>query len=251
VKPRSGNVRDQSREASEQIQRYVVERIAEDHLKPGDRLPTERELAAQFHSARNAVRRALIALEEEGKIERHVGRGTFISDANLNGPRNAAGSETVTSLALDDGAFNGASLAQIASPLDVVELREAWEPKTAGLAAHRATPVEIERMQTLVKSSLSASTLQEFEGLDDALHQAIAISTRNPLFIAVAKMITAVRNQAEWEQLKRQTVTKELREIAAKEHLTIVDAIRRRDSSLAAAAMVSHLVTVRRTMCGG
>jgi DNA-binding FadR family transcriptional regulator len=251
VKPRSGNIRHQSREASEEIRRYVVEGIAEDRLKPGDRLPTERELAAQFRAARNTVRRALTALEEEGKIERHVGRGTFVTGLTSIGSRWLTSGGTLPPLALNDNAINGAGLARLASPLDVVELREAWEPKTAALAALRATPAEIERMQDLVESSRVISALQEFEELDGELHQAIALSTRNPLFIAVAAMVTAVREQAEWAQLKRLSVTKELRHGVLNEHMAIVEAIRQRTPAVASEAMTAHLVTVRRTMFGG
>src|SRR5215207_172397 len=74
-----GNVRRRAREAAKEIRRFVEQGIAIARWKPGDRLPTERELAERFSIGRNTVRRTLMSLEREGTIVRHVGRGTFIS----------------------------------------------------------------------------------------------------------------------------------------------------------------------------
>src|SRR5215218_9648432 len=82
----SDNIRDRSREATRELRRYVEEAIAQRDLRPGDQLPTERDLAAKFGIGRNTVRKILVTLEREGKIERSVGRGTFIRPQRTEAP---------------------------------------------------------------------------------------------------------------------------------------------------------------------
>lgn len=61
-----------------QVRRILLSRIAR-RMKPGDQLPTEHELCAEFEVSRETVRAALAALEQDGIIERTRGRGTFIA----------------------------------------------------------------------------------------------------------------------------------------------------------------------------
>jgi DNA-binding FadR family transcriptional regulator len=237
------NLRDRSREASQEIRRYVEEGIAAARLRPGDKLPTERELALRYKTGRNTVRRTLVALEEEGRIIRHVGRGTFVQSSNPTSP-SYKGLPALAS----DNALLAAHVARTASPLDLMELRIALEPNTAALAVQRATPAEIERMQRTVEASRTAPTLEEFEALDDDLHRTIALATRNPLIVAIAEMVTTVRSEAEWGTLKKRTLTQELRQAHTAEHIAIVEAIRQREAEAASSAMAEHLRNVKRMM---
>jgi len=63
-----------------QIQQSIQRDITEDVFKPGDRLPTEFELAAQFGVNRHTVRRALAELEDKGLLRVEQGRGTFVRE---------------------------------------------------------------------------------------------------------------------------------------------------------------------------
>ena len=236
------NVRNRSREAAKNIRRFVEEGLANDRLKVGDRLPNERDLALQFRAGRNTIRKVLVALEKEGKIVRSVGRGTFISappaSTRFPGEFGEPPNRSVV------------SAVRAASPLDLMELRLSIEPQIAELAVHRASSDDIDRMQFAVTSSRTAPSLQEFEDCDDALHRAIAIASRNPLFAAVAEIITAVRTAAEWGVMKKRTLTDEMRDVHTNEHVEIVNAIRRRESSEAREAMRQHLANVRAMMFG-
>ncbi|MDR3515596.1 MAG: phosphonate metabolism transcriptional regulator PhnF [Azospirillaceae bacterium] len=69
-----------------QIQRTLEQEIAQGRLRPGDRLPTEHELAAMFKVNRHTVRRALAELEEKGVLRVEQGRGTFVHEAILAYP---------------------------------------------------------------------------------------------------------------------------------------------------------------------
>ena len=64
----------------EQITEQIQSRIMAGELRPGDKLPPERELAEQFGVSRTAVREAVKALHEKGLIDVQPGKGTFISN---------------------------------------------------------------------------------------------------------------------------------------------------------------------------
>jgi DNA-binding FadR family transcriptional regulator len=238
-----GTVRDRSREAVREIRRFIELGISKQTLKPGDKLPTEREIAARFSAARNTVRKTLDSLEQEGVIIREVGRGTFISgqlQPRAFGVAFDAGGPVATYRELD--------LVRKTSPRDLMEFRLSLEPSIAELSVERASGADIERMQVAINQSRVAKSLQHFEDCDDALHNAIAASTRNPLFSAFAAIVTEIRNQGDWGALKKKTLTNKMREVHTTEHVDIVDAIRRRDAGAAHSKMKNHLQNVRSMM---
>lgn len=240
------NIRDRSRDATREIRRFVEEGIAKGMLRPGDKLPNERVLAEQFHAGRNTVRRVMSILEAENKLTRHVGRGTFVaknaeSDAP---PREIQGSEAVDA----SGEEFFLSVAKKASPLDLMELRLTIEPELAALAAMRAGGNEIDRMQDAVDRSRVVASLQDFEDCDDELHRTVALCSRNPLFIAIAEIITVVRNAGEWGRLKERTLTAEARLKHLGEHVEIVSAIRQRNAMRARERMMLHLQAIKESM---
>ena len=66
-----------------QLKRLLAGRIANGEWQPGDMLPTEEQLQEQYGLSRTTVRQSLKELEDEGKISRHRGRGTFVSQPKL------------------------------------------------------------------------------------------------------------------------------------------------------------------------
>lgn len=236
LKPTEENLREKARVAAHEIRRYIEEGLAAKRLKPGGKLPTERDLAERFSTGRNTVRRTLVDLEAEGKIVRHVGRGTFIAQP-------PATTQAGILPALDSGWL--AQIVRAVSPLDLMELRLSLEPSIAALSVQRASVDEIDRMQRMVEESRRVDDLSAFEDLDDDLHRLIASTTRNPLFASIAGIITAIRAQSEWSVLKQRTLTRDMRMKHALEHEAIVAAIRRRDEGGAHAEMREHLRSVQ------
>ena len=215
----------------EQVVDQLLERIHGGEFAPSQRLPTEREFAKRFALPRNAVRRTLAQLEAEGTITRHVGRGTFLA-------------------ARAQDALHGLGGVAHTSPAELMEARLRIEPALAELIVTNATPADFDRMETCLDKAERATTLDDFELWDAALHEAMADATHNRFVIQVLDMVNAVRRQAEWGKLKDRIVTPERRLKYQEEHHSIVRALRERDAERARALMIAHLQHARRNLFG-
>ncbi len=69
---------------SEEIVKRLVSLILDAGLSPGDKLPSERELAAQLGVGRSSLREAISALRAQGVVEVHSGLGTFVADGSIS-----------------------------------------------------------------------------------------------------------------------------------------------------------------------
>ncbi len=215
------------------LRSVLARELRSDRWREGERLPTEREFGERYGMARNTVRRALQALEDEGLIVRHVGRGTFkavvaASYWGLFGPEGVEG----------------------ASPADVVECRLAFEPELAPLVVAHANQLDLDRMEECLRGGEAAEDIAEFEAWDAALHDAIAVATRNQAMVAVSRALARVRLQAEWGQLKARSMTVERRAAVQAEHRAIVEAFCRRDKADARAKLREHILHVHVSMFG-
>src|SRR5713226_912832 len=117
--------------AYEEIVRQVQSLTEGEALKPGDRLPSERELAEQFQVSRVTVRQALSVLQAMGLVESRVGDGTFAGGSH---------NSVVTVLAPMLHPPKSTLLEQL-------ELRRLIEPEIARLAAERATDAQVGEMR--------------------------------------------------------------------------------------------------------
>ena len=109
----------------EQIVAQIETRILNGELRPGDKLPSERELAEQFGVSQTAIREAMKALTQKGLVEIHPGRGTYVTDSTSQAIRHSI--DLLVKIGSEDGIR------------DLVEVREIIEPEIAGLAAFRAS----------------------------------------------------------------------------------------------------------------
>jgi DNA-binding FadR family transcriptional regulator len=213
-----------SQRGAERIREFILRGVREHRLKPGDRLPTEREFESRFDTARSAVRRVMAKLSAEGVVVRTVGRGTEI--ANPRGlPATAAGVD--------------------ASPAEIIDARLKLEPAFVELAVINATSADFDRMRECLARARRAASVAEFEHWDDALHRAVAAATHNSFVMRVAEMISAARLGAAWGRLKQRSLAPALRSAYQREHLALVTAIERRDAKRACERMVEHLRHVR------
>ncbi|MET9793665.1 FadR/GntR family transcriptional regulator [Streptomyces canus] len=211
------------------VLKHVEEVINAGGLKPGDRLPTERDLAAATGVGRAAVRDALQNLESRGIVLRHVGRGTFIAP--------------------DETARADASGHQ-PSPAEIMASRLVLEPELMPLAVASATGADLEEMERCLRGGEQADSSEEFERWDTALHHSFAVATHNSVLINVSSMLLEARRQPIWGGLKRRSFNPERHRCYCTEHEQIVAAVRERDPQAARDAMRDHLQHVRRVLLG-
>jgi DNA-binding FadR family transcriptional regulator len=191
------------------------------------KLPAERVLAQELETSRVTLRKALALLEAEGRIWRHVGRGTFIGSS---APTSAGGS-----LAIDIGA----------SPLELLEARLVIEPAIAAHAATSASGADIAYLKLCLEKREGAPTAELYELWDHRLHRAVADATHNPLLISILDMLNQLRQQPEWKAYRRTTLTAGRRVESAQQHRSIVAAIEARDPQSAFTSMQTHIRTIQ------
>lgn len=198
----------------------------------GRRLPPERALAATLSMSRPELRKALAVLEVEGRIIRHVGRGTFVASPSdvLQSPATIA------------------ALAKRTGPHDAMMARLSFEPELAHLAALHATPIQIAQAQALASDIRGAKTWDAYERMDHALHDLIAASAGNVLLYELFKIMNAVRQVVVWRQLSSGFEGPLPSYHSFDEHDTIIAAIAGRDRSGARAAMRRHLQSTLNAM---
>ena len=156
--------------------------------------------------------------------------------------------ERVPLLSINPDAASSDDVARLAAEL--MEARLKLEPALAELIVTNATPADFERMETCLEKAERATTLDEFELWDAALHQALATATHNRFVIRVLDMVAAARQQAEWGKLKDRIVTPERRLKYREEHRDIVRALKERDADRARAFIIAHLQHARRNLFG-
>ncbi|NQV48550.1 MAG: FadR family transcriptional regulator [Rhodospirillaceae bacterium] len=201
-------------------------------LAPQSKLPPERRLCEELHISRGELRKALSLLEAEGKIWRHVGRGTFVGTRPLDKMDEIAALSTHT------------------NPSEVMSARLLLEPGLARLAAIHASSANIERMRLCSKRKNTAVDWHTYERWDWGFHQAIAEATRNKLLLTLFNALNTVREATEWGRLRKSRLTDAHRQRSSRQHLAIIDAIVARDKEQAEIAMRDHLKSVHKALLG-
>ncbi len=204
--------------------------LTQQELPANSRLPPERELSRLLGVTRTALRKALATLESEGRLWRHVGKGTFVGSRPLQDPG-------------DIGSITGRT-----NPLEVMRTRQLIEPEIARLAALNATGRDIEEMRLCMAKSRAAETWREYESWDNRLHRVIAESTKNNLLLALFDTLNSVRRAVAWGRLRHNKPRPDPDHHSFAEHEALVAAIAERDMARAAGCMRAHLESVERNL---
>ncbi len=224
------------RAISDEIVDQLVSLISRNELKPGERLPPERDLCRQFGVGRTSLREALKSLATLGIIEGRVGEGTFISrDSSRHLERTLQ-----WGLLLDDKGIE-----------DLIETRLMLECQTADAAATRAQKqdlLDIRQAVDRLESSLGDQSL--FLEQDLAFHLAIAKATGNTILY---NMLSLTRNYLQqWivQSLDDPTSPDGSRraQLSLQEHREILEAIEAADQNLSRQRMHAHLVSSSRDL---
>jgi GntR family transcriptional repressor for pyruvate dehydrogenase complex len=212
--------------STEQVVSYVRDLIERGELRPGDRLPAERDLALHIGVSRPTVRAGLRALAAMGVVQSRHGSGTYIP----SGPP-ALGTEALSLLA----ALHGFTREEM------YEARRILEVGAAGLAAERATPERLATLAEEVASLFAAMDAPQVFLLHDInFHRAVAAASGNPIIASLVEMVSAIYYEQRRETAA-QASDRNLRD-AAEMHRRIYQAIRARDAAEARQAMHDHLV---------
>src|SRR6478735_2054182 len=212
--------------STDQVVAFVRDLIDRGRLRPGDRLPAERDLAAQIGVSRPTVRAGLRALAAMGVVRSRHGSGTFIPD----GPP-ALGSEPLSFLAALHGFTRD----------EMYEARRILEVGAAGLAAERATPEQTATLADEVAGLFaSLENPAVFLVHDINFHRSVAAASGNPIVASLVEMVSAL-----YYERRRDTAAmasdRDLRD-AAEMHRRIYQAIRARNPEAARQAMHTHLL---------
>ena len=202
-----------------QIADSIAAEIESGRYRPGDRLPTERDLALQFGVSRPTLREALIALEILGLIEAKHGHGILVTD-------NRAKSMPIADSEI--GAF------------ELIEARRLFEGEVAAMAATLVHDEQIEELEKLLHKMEDKDPVKA-EKADREFHLTIANITGN------GAMVTCIENLWDWRYhspLARNILARAA-DLGMKqrinEHTGILDALRKRSSSAARQAMHEHM----------
>ncbi|HET6547800.1 MAG TPA: FadR/GntR family transcriptional regulator [Solirubrobacter sp.] len=214
------------------LQRYeqIAERLAGDIragvLAPGERLPSERDLARTLEVSRASVREALASLQLQGVVDTRHGAGTFV--VGTPPPEGAGGTG--------------------ASPSAVLEARAQLEPAVARLAAARAQRDETAEnlLATMEQEPVEIPT---WNASDRMFHRQLAAMTGNPVLLAFADHVASLMDQPLWQRLRDESIAVPGRtRIHIAEHRMIYEAIVAGDAEAAAFYSLQHINRVRAYM---
>lgn len=211
----------------EVVAEQILQLIAQLALSPGDRLPTENDLAARLGASRTMVREAVKILSATGRVSAQKGRGLYVADG-----------ESMLGATRFGGFFVPTNLDHI---FMLFEFRRVQEAEASRLAATRASPSELRVIETAVQRCRHGhedGDTAEFEVGDDDFHLGLAAASHN--FFLVAAVREARRLQRRASVIGIRGIGGHAAE-AVEEHQAIYRAIRDGKPDAAADATLIHL----------
>lgn len=207
---------------SDVVYEQLMENLIAGEWKPGDKLPSENELAAQLQVSRISVRSALQRLSSLGLVESRQGEGTFVCE------------------------FSGAQYANNLIPLvvfersdmqDLMEFRNILDSEIAALAALRATDTDIALLHQNYQRHMAAEgDVTKCADYDSEFHCLLAAATHNALFHKVYQVFQPVFRKNMHQIVSIMGVSG-----ARVNHAAILAAVEQHDPEAARAAMQTHV----------
>lgn len=208
---------------SEEIAKQIMDLISRGDLKPGDHLPSERELCKDFGASRSSLREALRCLSIVGVLDARVGEGTSVAQDGEKFLRKIIEWRLIT---------------EQHDIENLLVVRMALEGVSAANTARLATAEQIEKLRRIIKKMQSSINDEKaYASLDLEFHLALAEASGNTL---VSNLIELVRSQLV-KALHKVLVVPHALPLAHKEHCAIFEAIERRNPEDARHAMQAHL----------
>lgn len=210
---------------SDRVAEALAAEIQAERLAPGDRLPTESALSAQFAVSRTVVREAVSRLKSLGMVEPRQGSGVYVCEAGI------------PPLAFDvQRAVSKEAVVQMA------EVRRALEAEVAALAAQRRTRSDLKRIRLSI-TALDTAVASGGDGVlqDVAFHRSIADAARNPFLLDtlhyLSRLLQGATRVTRANEARREDFARAVRD----EHERIVRAIEAGDATRARQAASRHM----------
>jgi len=214
------------KKVSDEIYEQIKGLIISGKLKPGEKLPPERELAASIGVSRPSLREALQKLEAKGFLEQIQGDGTYVKSATSD-----SFDGFLEEFAKKDNAI-----------FDLMEVRRILETWAAYTAAERATDKEIAQMQEYLNEMKDAKDYGQIGYIPDAnFHSTISYATHNVLLIHIMNNIYEWIEKVSFEVRSRMYTDEKSHEELFNQHSAIFNAIREGKPLAAYNAMNLHM----------
>ena len=211
---------------SDRLAALLRTQIESGALGPGDRLPTEQQLALGHGVSRTVVREAVHQLKSGGLLLSRQGSGVYVSKA----PRNHALS------------FDPKVLESIDAVVQVREVRRALEGETAALAAARATRLQVAALRRALRA-IDKSTADGGDGVAEDLtfHRTLTEAAGNPQFGRLLEFLEQYLAEAMRVTRGNEAQRPDFMEQVRAEHRAIVEAVAARQPQLARRRAVEHM----------
>src|ERR687893_1153625 len=215
---------------SEEVISQLREMIHRGDLRPGDRLPPERDLAKMLGVSRPTLRAGIRSLAAVGVLQSRQGAGTFVVKAD--GPPS-----------LDSSPLRLMASLHGFTSAEMFEARQALEMAVAGLAAERATGDQMATMaEEITGMFASLDDPEQFLVHDMRFHQTVAAASGNRILTSLMNMVATILFDVRIKIVKQARDLKE----SAEMHRQIYRAIRERNPEAASQAMRAHLVLAQK-----
>ena len=206
---------------SDQVSMQIKQLILDKDWKPGERIPSETELAELFGVSRVSVREALLKLNAIGLLESRFSGGNYVREVGADIYLNA---------------IIPAAYVSSNSLLELLEFRQVMEAKQAGLAARKAKPEDVARLEEIHKDMVkNAGNLEA----DLRFHIELARITQNSLLVACMELIRDVLGEN-----MQKLVAQRGYESGINDHRQILAAIRENDERRAIQVMDDHVADI-------
>ncbi|MCI8531395.1 MAG: FadR family transcriptional regulator [Lachnospiraceae bacterium] len=213
---------------SDQVCMQIKQLILDKDWKPGEKIPSETELAELFGVSRVSVREALLKLSAIGLLESRFSGGNYVREL---------GADIYLNAIIPTAYVSSNSL------LEVLEFRQVMEAKVAGLAARKATPEDVERLEAIQQEMVrEAGSLETFSEADLRFHIELARITQNSLLVACMELIRDVLGEN-----MQKLVSQRGYDSGINDHRQILEAIRENDERKATLLMDSHMADICKT----
>ena len=214
---------------ADQVIDQIKSLLSSGDLRPGSRLPSERQLAEQLGMSRPSLREALRALEFAGVLENRMGEGVFVTDGSGILSNNLQMSHLIQQYALTE----------------MIEVRKVIETATVHFAVMRASDEDVEAVRRVHEDSKKQlSNKEAFILLDYAFHKAIAEAGGNSLLVTMLQTMRQMMSDFNTELL---STVKGRKQVVA-HHEEILAAIEKRDLERASDSLTNHLNNIVHSM---